>query len=270
MSRALIEIIVMPKETTLLTVSIVNYRSADLLPACLASLRRYLRLPYEVIIVQHSDEEISVPENMPVRIVKQENRGFGAGHNRAARLARGKYLFFLNPDTELIMSIDPLLELMRNRNIGVCAPELLTADGRPQKYASGRDVTLFSLLREKFAPAAPPRRGGRTVVDWVSGAAMLVRRAEFLALGMFDENFFLYFEDADLCRRFRQTGQKVVFDSTVRLRHIGGRSFSDRRGQKKHYDLSQDLYLRKYSSRATALLAAALRKIYRLCPIGER
>ncbi len=254
----------MPKNTLPLTVSIVNYHSAHLLPDCLDSLEKFLPVRYEVIVIQHSDEPLEISTRAPLRIIKQKNLGFGAGHNRSAKEARGELILFFNPDARLVEPLDAFLALMRNATIGICAPRLETADGQTQRYATGNDISLRALLSERLLrPCRNDCAKSPYAVDWVSGAAMLTRRNDFVSLGGFDENFFLYFEDADLCRRMRLSGKKVVFDPTTTVRHIGGQSFPDRRTQKNHYDQSQDYYFRKYNSLPIVWTARILRKIYR-------
>lgn len=100
--------------------------------------------------------------------------------------------------------------------------------------------------------------------DWVSGAALFIRRELFQKLGGFDENFFMYYEDIDLCRRAKKIGSEVIHFPVVEIRHFGGKSFLKNSDglQKKYFYNSQDYYFKKHFGRKTAFITRLLRKIF--------
>src|SRR5205814_1501518 len=125
--------------------------------------------------------------------------------------------------------------LDRDGGVGIVAPVALDANGNEQVDSYGRFPTLWTLLTRR-------NRSPRSTVepDWVSGVAMLVRRDEFLARGGFDPAFWMYYEDVDLCRRYREAGQRVVRDAAATVVHISGGSRGDKRRHFRAYFRSQD------------------------------
>lgn len=231
----------------LLSIIIVNWNVRDLLRTCLVSVAREMRVAdddYEVLVIDNASADDSVfmlrAEFPRVRLIESPvNLGFGAGCNRAFQEARGEYVLLLNPDTEVIdHAIDGLLETMRtNPRAGIVAPRLANPDRSFQPAAGGAFPTLWNvawnflflknLLPAALAPATTFLDGdpqGLLSIDWVSGASMLIRRA---AIGerIFDEAFFMFGEDMDLCDRVRRAGWDVLYTSTHSIIHHHGRSF---------------------------------------------
>jgi len=178
----------------------------------------------------------------PVTFLPQnENLGFGTACNRGARLARGDFLFFLNSDALVQPSCLALLraKLEQRPDIGLEAPDVYRADGETlQSDAQGIFPTAGRILARRT----------RTVLttvepDWVSAVAVMARRVEYLQLGGFSERLFLYYEDVDLCRRYRRSGKTVVREPAARVIHLGGQSLRSSRERKRLYYTSQDRYL---------------------------
>ena len=177
----------------------------------------------------------------PVEVVAlSDNRGFGAACNLGVERASAPYVFFLNSDARL----EPGgLARLRDRlaaapRLGVVAPAVHDLSGRPQADAQGELPTAGAiLLRRTRHPL------DRVSPGWVSGVALMVRRTEFIGLGGFDPGFFLYYEDVDLCRRYRARGLELERVVEARVVHAGGSSTMSARAKKRVYDRSQDLYL---------------------------
>lgn len=169
------------------------------------------------------------------------NVGFGAACNRGARSARAEFLFFLNSDAEVRPGC---LQALRRRlagstDIGIAAPAIYCGDGASlQAGAQGVFPTATRILTRR-------RRGGAASLepDWVSGVALMARRQEFLDLGGFCEDFFLYYEDVELCWRYRRAGRRIVREPRAAVVHAGGQSSTSARVQKRLYYASQDRYL---------------------------
>jgi GT2 family glycosyltransferase len=160
--------------------------------------------------------------------------------NRGARETQATQLLLMNPDTIVEGPIVSTLEaiLRQQPEVGIVGPLVREADGSIQASArrfpglstvvGGRSTWLTRVLPGNPLSAqnlltGPDVRDPKTV-DWVSGACMLVRRSAFDAVGGFDEGFFLYWEDADLCRRLREAGWRTVYQPKVAVRHVTGRS----------------------------------------------
>jgi N-acetylglucosaminyl-diphospho-decaprenol L-rhamnosyltransferase len=224
-----------------ISILIVNYDAYPALERCLASVAQFAPR-CEVVIVDHGTDAGRLSgaiQGHGVRMLADPtNPGFARGVNRAAKAATGDWFLVLNPDC-LLESPAPdqlVAWLNAHRDFAVAGPLVHEADGTPQ--ASARqfpDWTTFlggrSSLLTRWWPDNPLARRnlrhGTNVpaeVDWVSGACLLVRRAAFEDVGGFDEGFFLYWEDADLCRRLRDRGWKTAYCPTAHVRHEGGHS----------------------------------------------
>jgi N-acetylglucosaminyl-diphospho-decaprenol L-rhamnosyltransferase len=249
----------------LLSILIVNWNVRELLRACLLSVQRELRLPpeqYEVIVLDNASadgsvamlrEQFGLPSALtpagrssgrssppPVRLIESDvNLGFAAGCNRAYEQARGAFVLLLNPDTQIVDSaLDGLLAVLQaHPRAGVVAPRLMHADRGFQRASCGalpslRNTAWNYLFLQQLLPRrwAPPALfidtdvSALTPVEWVSGCCMLLRR-EALGDTIFDEAYFLFGEDMDLCRRLRSTGWSVLYDGGHSIVHHHGSSF---------------------------------------------
>lgn len=160
-----------------------------------------------------------------VVIGRQARGGYGSCVNLGAREARGEVFAVLNPDIEFSSS-DVVTRLARHLDdptVGLVAPALVLPDGRIQDSAREIPTPLDLVLRRCWRPERGAiRRTGD--VPWVVGACFLVRRAAWKAVGGFDERFFLYFDDVDLCWRLWRAGFRTRLDAGVRVRHEHGRA----------------------------------------------
>ncbi|HYX18595.1 MAG TPA: glycosyltransferase family 2 protein [Nostoc sp.] len=227
--------------TISVSIIIVNYNGKQILPDCLNSIQKFIDIPnYEIIFVDNASSDSSVElvaVNYPkIHLIKQiENRGFGAGNNVGAKLASGEFLFLLNTDTVLTTNILPhLIELMQaDPQVGIIGPKLLNPDGSLQISVSPalgikgeyqarkmhrdyQNISHQDLIEQKFQEIQE--------VDIVVGAAFFIRSSLFYELGGFDENFFMYFEESDLCQRAQHQGYKIIYTPHVSLIHLKGYS----------------------------------------------
>jgi GT2 family glycosyltransferase len=249
------------------TVIIVNYRAYAELQPCLASLAKY-EPDARVVVIDHAADleqasRLSAAFPRVAYRATHDNPGFGAGVNTAAREAGAGPLLLLNPDCELTMPvIGPLVSVLEHdASVGVVGGLVRESDGTVQ--ASARrfpDATTGVAGRtswlSKVAPGNRWTRRNLTTdpstglhrVDWVSGALMLIRREAFDAIGGFDERFFLYCEDVDLCHRLRDAGHEVRYEPGALARHVGGAS-APRGTTLPIYARSRVLYARKHYRR---------------------
>ena len=240
----------------LLSIVIVNYKSKEYLNQCLLSIGKFLLdeqvnpEKVELIIVNNdvdSIERIDHLQNLGV-IDIGSNVGYGAGNNVGAKRARGKYVMFLNPDTELVDDtlIKMIEHIQNNENIGVIGPKIvLGQDMEPQAWTCGEKSSLKQILFKRNNPKHWQSEENRQV-DWVSGTALLVRRDLFEQIGGFDENIFMYFEDQDLCLRIKGLGKKVLFFPAAKILHHDGKSWDNHREKKTAYYKSQDYFFKKH------------------------
>jgi GT2 family glycosyltransferase len=235
-----------PAAAPALSVIIVNLNTREVLRACLHSLLPAMNTGrVEVIVVDNGSRDGSptmVAEEFPqVRLLAlPENRGFAVANNLGMRHARGRYFLILNSDTEIIGdALERIVAFMdAHPDVGALGPKLLNSDGSLQyscrRFPSFRTALFhrYSLMtrlfpRNRFSSEYLMTDVGHDQtmdVDWVSGAALVVRREIFEQLGGFDEGFFMYAEDVDWCYRIKQAGWRVVYLPEARIMHHIGRS----------------------------------------------
>jgi GT2 family glycosyltransferase len=199
------------------SIIIVNYNGRAHIDRCLRSLEEGGRYGYEVIVVDNASDDGSaehVAGSYPhVRLIRNEsNRGFGAGNNAGARLARGKYFAFLNPDTEVQPGwLEALMvALEHNPKAGLATALVLLMADPDRVNACGNDMHLTGLTLCRGMGARRDAFCAPAAVGAASGAAFAMRRDLFEALGGFDESFFLYVEDSDLSLRARLAGHRLL------------------------------------------------------------
>jgi len=256
---------------------VVNYHAYDELDACLTSLGRQ-RTGVEVIVVDQDTREgqrrVLEQRHRDVRWIPQTtNSGFAAGVNLAAQHASGGYLYLVNPDAVVAPdAIDALVAwLEEHPRVAVLGSLVLDPDGSIQGSAR-RFPGVWTLFGGRTAwmtrhfPRNPLTRRNILTgphvrepieVDWVSGASMMIcRRAFDLVRGM-DEGFFLYWEDADLCKRLRVQGLITMYHPGPSVMHLGGRSARASSRSIIAFHRSAYRYFRKHAG-AVGLVASPL------------
>jgi N-acetylglucosaminyl-diphospho-decaprenol L-rhamnosyltransferase len=219
-------------------VVVVAYRSAAELRSCVEPLAREPGI--SVVVVDNACPEGSVDtvRDLPVRVVEMgRNAGFAAGCNAGARTGSGQAILFLNPDARIeargVRGLAAVLE--RCPGVGAVGPHVLDLAGETQfsmrrepslRRAFGEAFFIHHILRESESVTEFVRRGYTEAgeAEWLSGSALCVRRSAFEVLGGFDERFFMYSEDADLCKRIRNLGYSVCYEPRVTARHDGAAS----------------------------------------------
>lgn len=263
-----------------LSVVIVSWNVCDLLRRCLRSVldanAEHPPANTEVIVVDNASVDGSVEmvrsEFDSVHLIaNSDNRGFPAANNQGLDAGRGRYVLLLNPDTEVV---DDALATMvsfadAHPDVGIVGPRLLNPDGSVQS-SRRRFPTLTTAFFEStwLEPYAPRRmleryyvldRPNDTLqdVDWLTGAALMARRSAIEQVGPLDEGFFMYSEELDWCRRFREAGWRVVYLPTAQIvHHVGKSSEQVVAARHIHFQTSKVRYFRKYHS---AVAAEALR-----------
>ncbi len=235
----------------------VNYHSAFELAAALKSLFSYEqhRDLFEVLVVNNDQSETRVLEELArqwgisVRHLS-ENSGFGTATNEGVRVARGVVIGCINPDTLWTKEIlGGLKEYFEQQAEGcLLGLTLLDEQGQPEAWSKGEAPRLTRLVWQNmatfFVKQLPPK-----TIDWVSGGGLFVNRETWQTLRGFDERFFLYFEDVDLCVRAQDLGVAIVSEERFAITHRGGKSFSSPESQKKYFYASQQQYYKKHRPR---------------------
>lgn len=258
-----------------LSVVIVNWNVCSLLRRCLHSIlssNQHRATGIEVIVVDNASTDGSVEmvlaEFPGVHLITNaDNRGFPVANNQGIAVARGRYVLLLNPDTEVVGDALAVMVAFADvhPDVGVVGPQLLYPDGSIQS-SRRRFPTLVTAFFEStwLQPHAPRRLLERYEfldrphdmvqnVDWVCGAAVLARREAVEQVGLMDEGFFMYSEELDWCRRFREAGWRVVYLPTAQIVHHEGKSSEQVVAARHiHFQTSKVRYFRKYHGAVAA------------------
>lgn len=235
-----------------LSIVIVSFNTKELLRKCLESITYESQgIPSEIIVVDNHSHDGSaemVATSFPsvVLITTAENLGFAGANNKGFAVAKGRYIVLLNSDAFLYPgTLHKALELMElNPDVGLAGARLIGSDGswQPSRrmYPSVlNDFLHLSGLAAKYPQSHFFGRADRTWVssdvasdaDWVPGAFAIIRREALEKSGYFDERFFLYYEEVDLCRRIKGAGFRIVYWPDLVVTHLGGESSKNVRGQ---------------------------------------
>jgi len=217
-----------------LSIVIVSYNARADLERCLdAILVAPPAASHEIVVVDNAstDGSADAARKRPgVRVVDAgANIGVARANNLGVRATTGTDLLLLNSDAIVPRgAIDGLLrELHREPDVAVVGPRLVDAQGRAE-LSFGRMMTPWNELRQKRLQRRAARveelTRRRDYPDWVSGACLLVRRADAEAVGGLDERFFMYAEDVDFCAAIRARGRRILFTPAVEIVHVRGRS----------------------------------------------
>lgn len=260
-----------------LSIIIVSWNACELLATCVQSIYDNLDVPRTEVIVVDNGSDDGSPEMVQTRfpqvrlIENAENRGFAAANNQGLRASRGRYLLLLNSDTEVrpgaLRTLVNFLDM--HLNVGVVGPKLLNTDGTLQRSS----YTFPTVLKEAVLlggervartlvgdyPFAPITRSAMPV-DWVKGAALMIRRDVVDAVGELDETFFFYTEETDWCYRVRQAGWLVMYEPGAAIVHHDGGSSGRVSLQKRFrlYGSKQQFFEKHHGRRAARTYAAAV------------
>jgi len=263
---------------TELAVVVVNHNSGSYLARCISSIYAAAGdLALDVVLVDNASAdgstELAARTHASLRVVTNGvNRGFAAAANQGVRLTAAPYALLLNPDAEIIGgSLGSLLKVAADRpRAAVVGPLVRNPDGTIQASARKVPDLLESLGHAFLGPFAPNNRFSRSYtmaewdrssereVEWVSGCAMLLRRDAFEAVGGFDEGYFMYVEDVDICTRLRQRGWSVLFCPELEVVHAT--SSARKRSRRLAFEHSRSIYryFAKHRARGAAVLLKPL------------
>ncbi|MDD5342653.1 MAG: glycosyltransferase family 2 protein [Patescibacteria group bacterium] len=253
------------------SIVIVSWRVKRLLRQCLASIYHETKsINFEVFVVDNASsdgtEEMVKGEFPEVKlIVNKENLGFAKANNQALSLARGDFLLVLNPDTEIINNaVEKTVKFMRQTSTaGVTGCRLLNPDKTSQPSVRGfptlSAISLLMLKLHRVLTNLPTFKKyfGKSIdynktqeVDQVMGAFFMIRRELVRKIGIFDEKFFIWFEEVDYCYRAKLAGWRVYYFAGAEIIHHYGQSFNQLLNVRKQTWLNRSAlrYFRKHHS----------------------
>jgi GT2 family glycosyltransferase len=252
-----------------LSIIIVSFNARADLERCLESvLAAPPATPHEILVVDNgsTDGSPDAARRSPgVRVIETgANLGFAQANNVGIRQTSGTNVLLLNSDTIVPAgAIDRLIaELDRHPGVAVIGPRLVDGSGRAE-LSFGRMITPWHELRQKrlmTSPAVDAMTRRRQEPDWVSGACLLVRRADAEGVGGLDERYFMYTEDVDFCAAIRARGRRILFLPDVEVVHLRGRSAASvPSATRDHYRRSQLAFYEKHHPRWAPLLRLYVR-----------
>jgi len=227
------------RKPVILSIVIVNYNGKTIIGDCIYSIRKYITVPYEIIVVDNfsadgSQEYLKYNFSDINLLLNETNEGFAKGNNIGVKKSIGKYILLLNNDAFLSQDIKLLIDLMESdKNIGVAGIKMYGQEGE-YRHSAGffpvawRLFKISSLYNKKngFSDGqfkslkndSPPYYE----VDWVEGSFLLTRRSLWNSVGGLDDSYFMYVEDVDYCKMIKNAGFKTVYYPSLNYVHIGG------------------------------------------------
>lgn len=230
------------------SIIIVSYNTKDLTLTCIRSIYKTVKkFEFEIIVVDNNSQDGTVEsihsEFKKIKIISNRcNVGFAKANNQGVEISIGKYILFLNPDTELCTeTLEKTLNFLEeNQDAGVVGCRAFLPDGSQQNTLL-RFPSLLTIILTTFVPSKLRRKSqlfGRAryvgidlnkiqAVDVVAGCFMLIKRKVIETVGAFDDEFFMYGEESELCFRIHKSGWKIYYYPHAKIIHVGGASTKD-------------------------------------------
>ena len=248
------------------SIIIINYKQQKYLLNCIKSIYdTFTTHPFEVIIINNSPEEKIddiLQKYSDLKIIENKNKGFSQANNLGAKISKGEYLLFLNCDTIIKNDFLPgVIEKFNYKEIGAIGLKILFPDGTFQlsfwnentfvnEFKNRKSEKYFKEKKQNYINSIVAGYSVFKEVDWVSGAALMMRTIDFNKIGGFDEDYFLFYEDADLCKRLKLKGYKIYFFPFSEIIHFKGENVNpDFKDETYFYaKKSQLLYYKKHNN----------------------
>lgn len=283
----------MVKNSLKLSIIIVGFNTKNYTLPCLFSIfKNSPSFPFEVIYVDNGSKDNSplfVKNKFPkVKVIQlNQNFGYSKANNIGFKNSRGKFLFFLNTDTEILnQCLSKMVNFMEvHKKVGILGPRLYNSKNYDiQQSFSGRITPLTAIFAFSFLSNLFPKnkfyksyylpdlnKDKVLEVEAVSGAALMVRRELFEKIGGFDENFFAFFEENDLCLRVKKMGFKVIYYPYAQLIHYGGKT-TKMMGQLPSLFFKQSRYkfFKKHFGVFKALFVESFLRFFEFFPGGKK
>lgn len=251
------------------SVIIINYKQKEFTIACIKSVQETLKCSYEIIVVNNSPED-DLSNVSGIAVINNQNKGFSQANNLAVKSARGEFLLFLNADTVLSKDFsEEFLATFGSKNFGAVGLGMRYPNGKYQMSYWFENNFINEIKNKKLESIFSGENTDVSEeiniikeVDWVSGAALIIRKDIFESVKGFDEDYFLFYEDADLCKRIKLKGYKIFYLPFDGLMHYKGENvnksfltdtyYHSKKSQlvyyKKHNNLLNRILLRLYLS----------------------
>lgn len=268
-----------------ISIIIVNYNTKQLLSDCVESVcQKTFGIDYEIVIVDNGSDDTNFDaliQNERVHVVQSaENLGFGKANNLGRSVAKGDYLFFLNPDTLLLNNaVQLLFQYMKEHpEVGAVGGNLYNAEEKPchsfsRLYPSitmEMDFAMKELIsRIKYGKNRQFNYTEKPLeVAFITGADLMIRKDVFDRVGQFDKDFFMYYEDSALCRKIHEAGYKVMSVPAAKIIHLEGQSMTISEQRQKRIQEGRRLHFHKFYSKRYNRIADVLNKMTMLAAMA--
>ena len=245
-------------------VAIVTYNNSRDIARCIASVRKEGLQHIAVVDSKSTDATQQELTRLGCEYqVTDENKGFGYAANKAARMLNTEYVLFINPDSHIQSgAVARVIQTITTHpHAGIIGMLLCSPGGKPEAFGYGDEPSMLKIITRRFFRESLSEKPFYT--DWVSGGAFMISKKVFDDICGFDEGFFMYWEDVDLCKRVRGMGYKILMDPQARVTHMRGGSSMDENEKATIYDQSADRYFKKHYSTTIWYIQRLLRKWYR-------
>lgn len=254
------------------SIQLINYNTKKYLEVCIDGAIRDLKeasIQGEILVLDNaslddlSDLQEKYKKEQISFIRSEKNLGFGGGHNILAKQAKGEHLLLLNPDIEFIEkdTVKKLINTIKGNKCAVVGPRLITKENTTQTWDHGELKGIRAWIMNNRGDSYWKDRKEPGDVAWVSGAAFLIKKSVFEEINGFDEGFFLYKEEEDLCLRLRNKGYQIWYESSIAMMHIG----SVVAKKDEHIGKSKEYFRKKhFEGRVTYWLARLIAPIFLL------
>lgn len=259
-----------------LSIIIINYNTPNLVYDCLKSIKKFVKVNYEVVLVENGSDPAHRIKNTDISnilpatryklLTSDINLGFGKGNNLGASKATGDILWLLNSDTVLVDdSAKKMIDFLeQHKEIGALSPIIYHPDSSIQRDFFAKFQSLVGIIFQRYNYQKIDFKEKFFYCDIVIGAAMMVRKELFDKLMGFDPNIFMYLEDDDICKRIVDQGYKNAILTTAKIIHKEGASIKKNSSRKKLYYESQTYFWKKHNGFLPTLIMRILRWPYKL------
>lgn len=215
----------------MITLSVVSHGQGQFILNLLKDITQGLDVTYEIILTLNIPEDeyfLKEYASLPLNVIRNISiKGFGANHNAAYAQSRGKCFAIVNPDIRFqSLLLDPLLKTIAIEGVGACGPAVYSSDEKLEDSARNFP-TVWSFFKRKFLRTKSPDYVWQQTpiqVDWLAGMFVVFNREAFEKIGGFDERYFMYLEDTDICRRLSLAGWRVLLQPSSKVIHDAQRS----------------------------------------------
>lgn len=230
-----------------IAVQIVNYKTQRELSDCIVSLQKILTPEIQIYVLDNNSwddlTQLEVQHPHVHFLYAKINKGFGWWHNEIAKHHQADIMIMLNPDCKIIEadSLQRLVAQLSDSSVGAIGPKLVTSKGNWQRWDHGNRFAYANDLLIKLWISYWRKDKKPLDVNRVCGACFVIKKELFDKMGWFDERFFMYKEEEDLCYRIRKLWMKIRYDPTISVSHIGWVTHA------KRYMISSNvLFIRKH------------------------